>query len=55
MTSEGAMGRGARVFMALRIIRWNPRRASTSDSGGWSAGGGIECKGGGSGGGGPGS
>ena len=55
MTSEGAMGRGARAFMALRIIRWNPRRASTSESGGWNAGGGIECKGGGSGGGGPGS
>ena len=48
MTSDGAMGRGARVVMALRIIRWNPRRASTSDSGGWSAGGGMERKGGGS-------
>ena len=55
MTSDGAMGRGARVVMALRIILWNPRRASTSDRGGWSAGGGMERKGGGSGRGGPGS
>ena len=33
MTSAGAMGRIARVFMALRIILWKPRRASTSESG----------------------
>ena len=55
MTSDGAMGRGARVVLVWRIIRWNPRRASTSDNGGQSAGGGMECKGGGSGGEGPGS
>ena len=55
MTSEGAMGWRARGFIALRIIRWNPRRASISDNGGWSGGGGMDVRGGGSGGGGPGS
>ena len=55
MTSEGAMGWRARGFIALRIIRWNPRRASISDNGGWSVGGGMDVRGGGSGGGGPGS
>ena len=55
MTSEGAMGRRARGFIALRIIRWNRRRASISDNGGWSVGGGMDVRGGESGGGGPGS
>ena len=55
MTSEGAMGWRARGFIALRIIRSNPRRASISDNGGWSVGGGMDVRGGGSGGGGPGS
>ena len=49
MTSEGAMGWRARGFIALRIIRWNPRRASISDNGGWSVGGGMDVRGGGSG------
>ena len=55
MTSAGTTGRTDCGTVALRIIRWNPRRASTSDKGGWRAGGRAEVREAGSGGGIPGS